>query len=109
MKPRRCSGTRCSVTIFIIGLQEGRKTSGIPLRFQQPNIIDRLGVGGVIRGQCQTRFIFFRNPQAMAEDYVNWNPQSREIDFVFGRSYRDFPYAIFAVASGNRRIGYFGC
>ncbi len=79
---------------FIIGLQEGRKKRQAYLcAFQQPNIIDRLGVGEVIRGQCQT-VIFFRNPQAMAEDYVNWNLNQREIDFVFGRSYRDFPYAI---------------
>ncbi len=79
---------------FIIGLQEGRKKRQAYLcAFQQPNIIDKLGVGEVIRGQCQT-VIFFRNPQAMAEDYVNWNLNQRETDFIFGKSYRDFPYAI---------------
>ena len=79
---------------FIIGLQEGRKKRQAYLcAFQQPNIIDRLGVGEVIRGQCQT-VIFFRNPQAMPEDYVNWNLNQRETDFIFGKSYRDFPYAI---------------
>ncbi|MBQ9235981.1 MAG: hypothetical protein IJ184_05920 [Alphaproteobacteria bacterium] len=79
---------------FIIGLQEGRKKRQAYLcAFQQPSIIDRLGVGEVIRGQCQT-VIFFRNPQAMPEDYANWNLTDAETDFIFGRSYRDFPYAI---------------
>ena len=79
---------------FIIGLQEGRKKRQAYLcAFQQPNIIDKLGVGEVIRGQCQT-IIFFRNPQAMPEDYANWNLTQREIEFIFGKSYRDFPYAI---------------
>lgn len=79
---------------FMIGLQEGRKKRQAYLcAFQQPNIIDKLGVGEVIRGQCQT-ILFFRNPQAMPEDYANWNLTQREIDFIFGKSYRDFPYAI---------------
>jgi type IV secretion system protein VirB4 len=79
---------------FAIGLQEGRKKRQAYLcAFQQPNIIDKLGVGEVIRGQCQT-VIFFRNPQAMPEDYANWNLTDAELDFVFGKSYRDFPYAI---------------
>ena len=79
---------------FMIGLQEGRKKRQAYLcAFQQPNIIDKLGVGEVIRGQCQT-VIFFRNPQAMVEDYVSWNLTQSELDFVFGKTYRDFPYAI---------------
>lgn len=79
---------------FIIGLQEGRKKRQAYLcAFQQPNIIDKLGVGEVIRGQCKT-VIFFRNPQAMIEDYANWNLTQSELDFVFGKTYRDFPYAI---------------
>ena len=79
---------------FMIGLQEGRKKRQAYLcAFQQPNIIDKLGVGEVIRGQCQT-ILFFRNPQAMPEDYATWNLTQNELDFVFGRSYRDFPYAI---------------
>ncbi len=79
---------------FIIGLQEGRKKRQAYLcAFQQPSIIDKLGVGEVIRGQCQT-VIFFRNPQATPEDYANWNLTDSETDFIFGRSYRDFPYAI---------------
>jgi len=79
---------------FIIGLQEGRKKRQSYLcAFQQPNVIDKLGVGEVIRGQCQT-VIFFRNPQARLEDYVNWNLTQNEMDFIFGKTYRDFPYAI---------------
>ncbi len=79
---------------FMIGLQEGRKKRQAYLcAFQQPNIIDTLGVGEVIRGQCQT-VIFFRNPQATPEDYANWNLTDREVEFIFGKSYRDFPYAI---------------
>ena len=79
---------------FMIGLQEGRKKRQAYLcAFQQPNVIDTLGVGEVIRGQCQT-VLFFRNPQAMQEDYLNWNLTQAEMDFIFGRSYRDFPYAI---------------
>ncbi len=79
---------------FIIGLQEGRKKRQAYLcAFQQPNIIDKLGVGGAIRGQCQT-IIFFRNPQAMPEDYATWNLTDSELDFILGRSYRDCQYAI---------------
>ncbi len=79
---------------FIIGLQEGRKKRQAYLcAFQQPNIVDKLGVGEVIRGQCQT-VIFFRNPQAQPDDYANWNLTQNELDFIFGKSYRDFPYAI---------------
>ncbi len=79
---------------FRIGLQEGRKKRQAYLcAFQQPNIVDELGVGEVIRGQCQT-VIFFRNPQGMVDDYANWNLTDRELDFIFGKSYRDFPYAI---------------
>jgi type IV secretion system protein VirB4 len=79
---------------FIIGLQEGRKKRQAYLcAFQQPNIIDTLGVGEVIRGQCQT-VIFFRNPQAMQEDYANWKLSKSEMDFIFGKTYRDCPYAI---------------
>ncbi|OPZ77793.1 MAG: Type IV secretion system protein virB4 [Alphaproteobacteria bacterium ADurb.Bin438] len=79
---------------FITGLQEGRKKRQAYLcAFQQPNIIDTLGVGEAIRGQCQS-VIFFRNPQGMESDYENWNLTPREKDFIFGRSYKDLKYAI---------------
>ena len=36
----------------------------------------------------------YRRDAAMPEDYANWNLTQREIEFIFGKSYRDFPYAI---------------
>ena len=79
---------------FVIGLQEGRKKRQAYLcAFQQPNIVDSLGMGEVIRGQCQT-VIFFRNPQGMEEDYENWRLTPHERDFVFGRAFKELKYAI---------------
>jgi len=79
---------------FIVGLQEGRKKRQAYLcAFQQPNIIDSLGLGEVVRGQCQT-IIFFRNPQGMEEDYENWRLTPREKDFIFGREFKELRYAI---------------
>lgn len=79
---------------FVIGLQEGRKKRQAYLcAFQQPNIVDSLGMGEVIRGQCQT-VIFFRNPQGMEEDYENWKLTPRERDFIFGRAFKELKYAI---------------
>ena len=79
---------------FIVGLQEGRKKRQAYLcAFQQPNIIDSLGLGEVVRGQCQT-IIFFRNPQGMEEDYENWRLTPRERAFIFGREFKELKYAI---------------
>ncbi len=79
---------------FIVGLQEGRKKRQAFLcAFQQPNIVDSLGLGEVIRGQCQT-VIFFKNPQGMEEDYENWRLTPREKDFIFGRAFKDLKYGI---------------
>ena len=79
---------------FVIGLQEGRKKRQAYLcAFQQPNIVDSLGMGEVIRGQCQT-VIFFRNPQGMEEDYENWKLTPRERDFIFGRAFKELKFAI---------------
>lgn len=79
---------------FIIGLQEGRKKRQAFLcAFQQPNIIDTLGLGEVVRGQCQT-IIFFRNPQGLEEDYANWRLTPRERDFIFGRAFKELKYAV---------------
>ncbi len=79
---------------FIVGLQEGRKKRQAFLcAFQQPNIVDSLGLGEVIRGQCQT-VIFFKNPQGMEEDYENWRLTPREKDFIFGREFKDLKFAI---------------
>jgi type IV secretion system protein VirB4 len=79
---------------FVTGLQEGRKKRQAYLAaFQQPNVADKLGIGEVIRGQCQTE-IFFRNVQARAEDYENWNLTPKELAFIQGRIYKDLKYAI---------------
>ena len=79
---------------FVKGLQEGRKKRQAYLcAFQQPNIIDTLGVGDAIRGQCKS-IIFFRNKQATPESYEKWNLTESEYDFISGKAYRDCPYAI---------------
>lgn len=79
---------------FVIGLQEGRKKRQAYLAaFQQPNVLDKLGIGEVIRGQCQTQ-IFFRNVQARPEDYDSWNLTPKEMAFIQGKIYKDLKYAI---------------
>ncbi len=79
---------------FIIGLQEGRKKrQAYMAAFQQPNIIDKLGVGEAIRGQCQT-VIFFKNPQATSQDYAGWNLNEKEMAFIAGKLYPELRYAI---------------
>ncbi len=79
---------------FMIGLQEGRKKRQAYLcAFQQPNIVDSLGLGELIRGQCQTE-IFFRNLQGTEEDYENWRLTQTEQDFVFGRAFKDLKFAV---------------
>lgn len=79
---------------FVVGLQEGRKKRQAYLAaFQQPNILDKLGIGEVIRGQCQTQ-IFFRNIQARVEDYESWNLTPKEMAFIQGKIYKDLKYAI---------------
>ncbi|MCT4552517.1 MAG: hypothetical protein N4A44_02530 [Alphaproteobacteria bacterium] len=79
---------------FAIGLQEGRKKRQVYLAaFQQPSVIDKLGMGEVIRGQAQTE-IFFRNPMATEVDYKNWKLTPKEFAFIQGKIYKDLPYAI---------------
>lgn len=79
---------------FVIGLQEGRKKRQAYLAaFQQPNVLDKLGIGEVIRGQCQTQ-IFFRNIQARVEDYESWNLTPKEMAFIQGKIYKNLKYAI---------------
>ena len=79
---------------FIKGLQEGRKKRQAYLcAFQQPAIVDDLGVGDAVRGQCKT-MIFFRNQNATPESYEKWSLTANEYDFIKGKIYRDCPYAI---------------
>jgi type IV secretion system protein VirB4 len=90
---------------FAVGLQEGRKKRQVYLAaFQQPNIIDKLGIGELIRGQAQTE-IFFRNTQAVLDDYTNWNFTTKEYAFIKGELYRDMKYAIlFRKPSQNESV-----
>ncbi len=79
---------------FIAGLQEGRKKrQAYVCAFQQPNIVDKMGLGEVIRGQCQT-VVFFRNPQATADDYTHWGLTPRELAFIQGRSHQELRHAL---------------
>ncbi|MDR3126029.1 MAG: hypothetical protein LBT92_00140 [Rickettsiales bacterium] len=79
---------------FVAGLQEGRKKRQAYLAaFQQPNLVDRMGLGDVIRGQMQTQ-VFFKNAQARPEDYQGWNLTPKEMAFVQGKAYKDMKYAI---------------
>jgi len=79
---------------FVAGLQEGRKKRQAYLAaFQQPNALDKLGIGEVIRGQMQTQ-VFFRNQSARPEDYETWNLTPKEMAFIQGRIFKDLRWAI---------------
>ena len=79
---------------FVAGLQEGRKKRQAYLAaFQSPNVLDKLGIGEVIRGQMQTQ-IFFRNQSARPEDYETWNLTPKELAFIQGRIFKDLRWAI---------------
>ncbi|MCL2369440.1 MAG: hypothetical protein FWC83_02075, partial [Alphaproteobacteria bacterium] len=72
---------------FIIGLQEGRKNrQAYMASFQRANIIDKLGIGDVVRGQAQT-VMFFRNPAADLADYEHWRLNPLEQAFIQGKAY----------------------
>lgn len=79
---------------FISGLQEGRKNrQAYMAAFQRANIIDKLGIGDVVRGQAQT-VLFFRNPAATNEDYVHWKLNPTEIAFIKGTLYPNLKRAV---------------
>ena len=79
---------------FIVGLQEGRKNRQCYMAaFQQANIIDKLGIGDVVRGQAQT-VLFFRNPAASADDYSYWNLNPIEMAFIKGTAYPHLKRAV---------------
>ncbi len=72
---------------FITGLQEGRKNrQAYMVAFQRANVLDKLGIGDVVRGQAQT-VLFFRNPAADASDYAHWNLNPLEMAFIRGQAY----------------------
>ena len=79
---------------FITGLQEGRKNrQAYMVAFQRANVLDKLGVGDVVRGQAQT-VMFFRNPAADASDYAHWNLNPLEMAFIQGKAYSNLKRAV---------------
>ena len=79
---------------FITGLQEGRKNrQAYMVAFQRANVLDKLGIGDVVRGQAQT-VLFFRNPAADASDYAKWNLNSLEMAFIQGKAYPNLKRAL---------------
>ena len=79
---------------FIAGLQEGRKNrQAYMVAFQRANVLDKLGIGDVVRGQAQT-VLFFRNPAADAGDYSHWNLNPLEMAFIQGKAYPNLKRAV---------------
>ena len=79
---------------FITGLQEGRKNrQAFMAAFQRANVIDKLGIGDVVRGQAQT-MMFFRNPAATSEDYGYWKLNPTEMAFIKGQAYPNLKRAV---------------
>ena len=79
---------------FIAGLQEGRKNrQAYMVAFQRANVLDKLGIGDVVRGQAQT-VLFFRNPAADAHDYAHWNLNPLEMAFIQGKAYPNLKRAV---------------
>lgn len=79
---------------FIAGLQEGRKNrQAYMAAFQRANVLDKLGIGDVVRGQAQT-VLFFRNPAADARDYEHWNLNPLEMAFIQGKAYPNLKRAV---------------
>ena len=79
---------------FIAGLQEGRKNrQAYMVAFQRANVLDKLGIGDVVRGQAQT-VLFFRNPAADVSDYEKWNLNPLEMAFIKGQAYPNLKRAV---------------
>ena len=79
---------------FITGLQEGRKNrQAYMVAFQRANVLDKLGIGDVVRGQAQT-VLFFRNPAADISDYEKWNLNPLEMAFIKGQAYPNLKRAV---------------
>ena len=79
---------------FIAGLQEGRKNrQAYMVAFQRANVLDKLGIGDVVRGQAQT-VLFFRNPAADSADYAHWNLNPLEMAFIQGKAYPNLKRAV---------------
>ncbi len=79
---------------FIAGLQEGRKNrQAYMVSFQRANVLDKMGIGDVVRGQAQT-VLFFRNPAADISDYEKWNLNPLEMAFIQGKAYPNLKRAV---------------
>ena len=79
---------------FITGLQEGRKNrQAYMVAFQRANVLDKMGIGDVVRGQAQT-VMFFRNPAADVADYEHWNLNPLEMAFIQGKAYPNLKRAV---------------
>ncbi len=79
---------------FITGLQEGRKNrQAYMVAFQRANVLDKLGIGDVVRGQAQT-VLFFRNPAADVADYEHWKLNPLEMAFIQGKAYPNLKRAV---------------
>lgn len=79
---------------FVAGLQEGRKNRQVYMvAFQRANVLDKLGIGDVVRGQAQT-MMFFRNPAADINDYKYWNLNPLEMAFIQGKAYPHLKRAV---------------
>ncbi|MBR3930832.1 MAG: hypothetical protein IKJ62_04625 [Alphaproteobacteria bacterium] len=87
---------------FITGLQEGRKNrQAYMVAFQRANVLDKLGIGDVVRGQAQT-VMFFRNPAADVNDYAHWNLNPMEMAFIQGKAYPNLKRAVLLSRPVNR-------
>ena len=86
---------------FIAGLQEGRKNrQAYMVAFQRANVLDKLGIGDVVRGQAQT-VLFFRNPAADLSDYEKWNLNPLEMAFIQGKAYANLKRAVLLMRPVN--------
>jgi type IV secretion system protein VirB4 len=86
---------------FVAGLQEGRKNrQAYMVAFQRANVLDKLGIGDVVRGQTQT-VLFFRNPAADASDYEKWNLNPLEMAFIQGKAYPNLKRAVLLLRRVN--------
>ena len=79
---------------FIKGLQEGRKNrQAYMAAFQRANVLDKLGIGDVVRSNAQT-VLFFRNPAADVADYEHWKLNPLEMAFIQGKAYPNLKRAV---------------
>jgi type IV secretory pathway VirB4 component len=86
---------------FIVGLQEGRKNrQAYMVAFQRANVLDKMGIGDVIRSTIGT-VMFFRNPAADASDYEHWRLNPLEMAFIQGKAYPTLKRAVLLSRPGT--------